>query len=552
MQDSATKPQKLQPESLARFLLVSVRLRLLIGQISKGRGSQRIAPARSQWHDVCHEDDASMAGIPRSNTNVCQGRFLLAAVAVAAWTLGSAAHAGAQTQSEMDIARKAMVQKFVIGMGIENERVIGAMRTTHREYFVSRRFRRQAYYDQALPIGGQQTISSPFIVAFMTEQLDPKPEDSVLEIGTGSGYQAAVLSALVKDIYTIEIVPELARKAQRTLKRYHYDNVHVKIGDGFQGWPEHAPFDKIVVTCSPENIPQPLVEQLAEGGRIVIPVGQRYQQMMYVGEKKNGRVVTEGLRPTLFVPMTGDAEQRREVQPDPTNPTVVNGGFEDISDENHLPLVWFYQRQMVVVQDDHAPEGKRFARFFNVDAGRPSRAMQGIGVDGYVVKELDIALQVKTNNVLFGEHRDQKPVLAVTYFDENQIALSDSVLGPWRGTHDWHKFLTPEELTALLKDAGLTVTDTPGSGRPDVFKSPARHAMRSCASDYSEQPASCSLTVSRSARRNGTGSWAIRAEVVNLLDWRHESVSGTALAAGFTEGICPFHHRWLAPSRSPQ
>ena len=128
------------------------------------------------------------------------------------------------------------------------------------------KWRSQAYFDAALPIGDRQTISPPYVVAYMTEQLDPQPTDRVLEIGTGSGYQAAVLSPLVKDVYTIEIVDRLAKRAEQTLKRLKYDNIHVRSGDGYAGWPEAAPFDKIIVTCSPEAIPQPLIDQLAEDG----------------------------------------------------------------------------------------------------------------------------------------------------------------------------------------------------------------------------------------------------------------------------------------------
>ena len=201
--------------------------------------------------------------------------------------------AAAQTRAQLDAARQRMVTTAVIDAGVKNPRVIEAMRTTPRHEFVPRASRKLAYEDMALPIGDQQTISSPFIVAFMTEAVDPQPTDRVLEIGTGSGYQAAVLSGLVQDVYTIEIVESLGQTAQRTLESVcATSNVHVKIGDGFQGWPEHAPFDKIIVTCSPESVPQPLIDQLREGGLIVIPVGTRYQQVLHLMRKRDGKLVT--------------------------------------------------------------------------------------------------------------------------------------------------------------------------------------------------------------------------------------------------------------------
>ena len=162
----------------------------------------------------------------------------------------------------------------VASAGIKSPAILAVMRTVPRHEFVPADVRRYAYLDMALPIGEHQTISPPFVVAYMTQKLDPQPTDKVLEIGTGSGYQAAVLSPLVKDVYTIEIVEPLGERARQTFKRLGYKNVHTKIGDGYQGWAEHAPFDKIIVTCSPEKVPAPLVEQLHEGGRMVIPVGR--------------------------------------------------------------------------------------------------------------------------------------------------------------------------------------------------------------------------------------------------------------------------------------
>jgi protein-L-isoaspartate(D-aspartate) O-methyltransferase len=211
----------------------------------------------------------------------------------------------AQGKSGFEAARNRMVDEEIAAAGVKNPRVIEAMRATPRHEFVTLNQRKYAYLDMALPIGEGQTISPPFIVAYMTEQLDPLRTDKVLEIGTGSGYQAAVLSPLVREVYTIEIVPQLGNHAAKVLRQLGYDNVHAKVGDGYQGWKEHAPFDKIIVTCSPERVPVPLVTQLKEGGRMIIPVGERYQQTLYLLKKTKGQLVPEALRPTLFVPMTG-------------------------------------------------------------------------------------------------------------------------------------------------------------------------------------------------------------------------------------------------------
>ncbi|MBM4088673.1 MAG: protein-L-isoaspartate(D-aspartate) O-methyltransferase, partial [Planctomycetes bacterium] len=218
-------------------------------------------------------------------------RLLACAVATAAAV--NASPLQAQTRAAYEAAREQMVQAAVLDAGVTNKRVIEAMRATPRHEFVPRLLRKDAYKDMSLPIGDQQTISAPFVVAFMTETIDPQPADKVLEIGTGSGYQAAVLSGLVKEVYTIEIVESLGRTAHATLQRLGYQNVHVKVGDGFAGWPDHAPFDKIIVTCSPESVPQPLVDQLKEGGTMVIPVGSRYQQVLYVMRKRDGALRTE-------------------------------------------------------------------------------------------------------------------------------------------------------------------------------------------------------------------------------------------------------------------
>jgi len=206
--------------------------------------------------------------------------------------------------------RQRMVQQQLKAHGIKNERVLAAMAKVAREEFIPAGARVEAYEDGPLPIGYDQTISQPYIVAFMTDQLRPKRSDRVLEIGTGSGYQAAILAELVTEVYTIEIVEPLAKAAEATLQRLGYKNVHLKVGDGYKGWQEEAPFDAIIVTCAPDKVPQPLVDQLKDGGRMVIPVGERFAQQLYLLEKKNGQLKESVTLPVRFVPMLRDAQQK--------------------------------------------------------------------------------------------------------------------------------------------------------------------------------------------------------------------------------------------------
>ena len=349
----------------------------------------------------------------------------------------------AQRDKEKDEAytkrREELVNTAIKNGGITNERVIESVRTTKRHEFVPTPLRGDAYYDMSLPIGNKQTISSPFIVAYMTESLDPQPTDKVLEIGTGSGYQAAILSPLVEDVYSIEIVETLGKRAERALKRLKYKNVHVKIGDGYKGWPEHAPFDKIIVTCSPEDVPQPLVDQLKEGGMLVVPVGERHQQVLYLLTKKDGKLNRAPLRPTLFVPMTGAAEDGRKVLPDPKTVELKNLSFELPPDESdHLPG-WFYQRQVERITDSDAIDGECFARFTNSTRGRGSRVLQGFSVVGKEFKSLEVSASVKLSNVRPADKELAQPMIAISFYDASRKPLGQQWLGPWEGTTNWKK-----------------------------------------------------------------------------------------------------------------
>ncbi|MDF1852864.1 MAG: protein-L-isoaspartate(D-aspartate) O-methyltransferase [Verrucomicrobiales bacterium] len=216
--------------------------------------------------------------------------------------------AASSEENAYESSREAMIEEQLTraGRDIRDERVLKAMAKVPRHEFVPKWQQRFAYEDRPLAIGYDQTISQPFIVAYMTEQLQPRPEDKVLEVGTGSGYQAAVLAELVDEVYSIEIVEPLAEEAARTLKRLGYENVHTRAGDGYKGWPEKAPFDAIIVTCAPEEIPEALVEQLKEGGRMMIPVGPvEAPQKLYLLEKRNDRIEKKAVMDVRFVPMTG-------------------------------------------------------------------------------------------------------------------------------------------------------------------------------------------------------------------------------------------------------
>lgn len=230
---------------------------------------------------------------------------------VIAVVVATGCHKQPASSSEFAAERQNMVEQQLKPRGIRDERVVAAMAKVPREEFVAENVRGRSYADSALPIGHDQTISQPYIVAFMTEQLRPKPTDRVLEVGTGSGYQAAILAELVKDVYTIEIIDPLAKEASARLTRLGYNNAHVKVGDGYQGWSEVAPFDAIIVTCAPDKVPAPLTQQLKDGGRMIVPVGMTMMdQQLYLLEKKNGALAQTAILPVRFVPMVGEAAKK--------------------------------------------------------------------------------------------------------------------------------------------------------------------------------------------------------------------------------------------------
>jgi len=211
-------------------------------------------------------------------------------------------------ESSYPLQREQMVNTQLVKRGIKDKNVLHAMRKVKRHLFVPFSKRKYSYVDSPLPIDENQTISQPYIVALMTEYLMPKKEHKLLEIGTGSGYQAAVLAELVKSVYTIEIIEKLGKQSKVLLTELGYTNIHFKIGDGYKGWKEHAPYDGIIVTAAPDHIPESLLHQLKDGGRMVIPVGKRYQNLLLI-TKHGEKIFKEEILPVRFVPMTGVAEK---------------------------------------------------------------------------------------------------------------------------------------------------------------------------------------------------------------------------------------------------
>jgi protein-L-isoaspartate(D-aspartate) O-methyltransferase len=217
----------------------------------------------------------------------------------------------ADPASDLATQRQAMVEQQIAARGITDPAVLEALRAVPRHEFIPARLRHEAYADYPLPIGHGQTISQPYIVAFMTETIRPLPGEKILEIGAGSGYQAAILAQMGAEVYTVEIVEPLAELARQNLARLGFKNVHVRRGDGYRGWPEHAPYDAIIVTCAPDQIPPDLVAQLREGGRMIIPVGGGMEQQLVLLRKTGDHIEKQSILPVRFVPMTGGSQADR-------------------------------------------------------------------------------------------------------------------------------------------------------------------------------------------------------------------------------------------------
>lgn len=370
-------------------------------------------------------------------------------------------------QQKWDVLREAMVRNCLESEGVSSSRVLNAMRRVPRHEFVPGAERARAYDDVGLAIGNQQTISPPYIVAYMTESLDPQPGDKVLEIGTGSGYQAAVLAEIVKEVYSIEIVPALAKSATRRLKELKYNNVYVMQGDGYKGWPEHAPFDKIIVTCSPEDVPAPLIEQLKEGGRMIIPVGERYQQSFHLLRKVDGKMEDERLIPTLFVPMTGTSEEQRRIQPNPKLPQLVNGSFEEDENEDGKADGWHYQRQTLLCKEEPM-DGDICLRFENKMAGTTSQALQGMAIDGKSIAAIQLRYWFRSKGITPGTEPGDQAGVVLHFYDSIRREIGTTVLGKWRGTLGWQDVRSTVEVPPNAREVIIRIGLNGAMGQLDM------------------------------------------------------------------------------------
>ncbi len=262
---------------------------------------------------MCDRDPFKHASRPRASPRLLAllGLFLLRYGLPYREILGRAVSSGWTARASSDqeqAARERMVREQIMARGVRDPRVLEALRAVPRHLFVTKEMQSLAYTDEPLPIGYGQTISQPYIVAFMSEALELKPQDRVLEIGTGSGYQAAVLAHLAHEVYSIEIIEALAKEAAQRLRQLGYANLHLRTGDGYRGWPEAAPFDAIIVTAAPEHVPPALVEQLRQGGRLVLPLGGAEQALIRIRRTRQG-IRKETLLPVRFVPMIGEAQK---------------------------------------------------------------------------------------------------------------------------------------------------------------------------------------------------------------------------------------------------
>lgn len=387
-------------------------------------------------------------------------RNLVAMALSLMWLLSVQPVAAQSGLRELLEARRRMVSEEIEAQGIENERLLEAMREVPREQFLPLPKRKLAYLNVVVTFGDGQVILPPLVTAHLIEQLNPQKNDKVLVIGAGSGYSTALLSRMCREVDAVEIDPAIAKTAEEVFARLKFTNIKMRVGDGFEGWKEHAPYQRIIVECSPENVPQPLVDQLAEGGVLLVPVGDEFDQTMHLCQKENGKLTTLSLWPTLLLPMKGKAEELRSQSATPRDPALLNGGFEElVPSTKDVPASWAYVRQGRAIADSSCPEGSNSLSFINVTPGVAATALQAFPVDGKKISELAIACKIWGKEVRPGQNRQQLPRVEVRFFDEKRRLVGGDWMGGWNMTFDWvkkdHVFAVPRQAKFAVIRIGL-------------------------------------------------------------------------------------------------
>lgn len=384
--------------------------------------------------------------------------------------------------------------ELVLQDGLENDLVLSAMMRIPREKFLPQNKKSGAYRDVAIPIGCSRMDYSPYITAYCISQLDPAPDDKVLEIGTGCGYASAVLSLLVREVHTVEFHATLSKKANQSLKKIGIKNVYGKIGDGFQGCPEQAPFDKIIVWGAVEDIPESLIDQLKEGGRMVVSVGEKYQQTLYLCRKKNGELKKETLPPTFFTSMPGEAESRRILLADPKNPSILGGDFEHYYGETRLPYGWYHVKNARILQGPDAPNGTNYMRFevepeytivhdphemedsygeppeqFVPSAEKTAQIVQSFAIDGKTVSRVKFGVFLRAENIQpLDPQNPPKGTIVLAFYGEDREVLQCVQLASVYGSFNWKPFSTEIPVPRKTLEADLYIGLFQNAGRLDI------------------------------------------------------------------------------------
>jgi len=364
-------------------------------------------------------------------------------------------------------ARTTMVDADLSGNGIGNERLLKAMRTIPRHRFCLPEDQKHAYADQSLPIGHKRKLASPYVTAGLIELLDPRPNDRILELGTGSGYQAAILSQLATDVYSVESIEELGKASASLLKELKCKNVHTRIGDTLEGWPEAAPFDRILFTSCSGTVPAALIDQLRERGKVVVDAVCGNEELFHLFEKQHGRLVALKVWSPFSIANADNLKQHRDEKQSPNKSEIENGDFE--LSEDGKATGWYFQRQAALAEDREAPNN-HVLTFENKEPGRHAQAIQEVAIDGRAVVSLRLSVRAKGLEIHNSSSAD-KPSMVIRFYDAHQRPITvepSAILGPWRGTFGWETYTCVSSVPKTTRKALVVISMGGATGRLTV------------------------------------------------------------------------------------